>query len=73
MNMPVTQNLYPKEPTRFEPRHIEDLLVYCHSIEASDVTIQTESPIYAEIYGKLVRITKRRLSNTEVEIGRAHV
>ncbi len=66
MNMPVTQNLYPKEPTRFEPRHIEDLLVYCHSIEASDVTIQTESPIYAEIYGKLVRITKRRLSNTEV-------
>lgn len=58
--------LYPREPTRFEPRHIDDLLVYCHRLNASDVTIQTNEPIIVEIYGRLYKITRRQLSNTEV-------
>ena len=58
--------LYPQEPSRIEPACLDDLLVYCHRINASDVTIQTGQPIFAEIYGRLCRITKRKLSNTEV-------
>ena len=58
--------LYPKEPSRIEPSCLDELLVYCHRIDASDVTIQTGQPIFAEIYGRLCRITKRKLSNTEV-------
>src|SRR3990167_1449457 len=57
---------YPKEPSRFEPRHLDDLLVYCHRIHASDVTIQTNSPIVAEVYGRILKITHRELSNAEV-------
>lgn len=58
--------LYPREPSRFEHKHIDDLLVYCHKIEASDITIQTNEEIFAEIYGRLHRITKRKLTNAEV-------
>ncbi len=58
--------LYPNEPTRFEPKHIDDLLVFGHHIGASDITIQTNEPIFAEIYGRLYKITNRKLSNAEV-------
>ena len=58
--------LYPNEPTRFEPKHIDELLVFGHQINASDITIQTNEPIIAEIYGRLYKITHRKLSNSEV-------
>jgi defect in organelle trafficking protein DotB len=64
--MTMTALRYPKEPTRFEPKHIDDLLAYCHRIEVSDITIQTNSAIVVEIYGRLQRITKRLLTNSEV-------
>lgn len=65
--VPVTQpHLYPREPSRFEPRHVDDLLVYAQHINASDITIQTNEPVFAEIYGRLYRITRRSLSNAEV-------
>lgn len=56
----------PSEPGRFEGRHLEELLIYVNKLNASDVTIQTNESIFAEIYGKLYRISKRRLTNTEV-------
>ena len=57
---------FPDEPIRYTHEHMDRLLAYCHDIEASDITIQTGEPVYAEIYGKLHRITRRPLSNTEV-------
>lgn len=60
------KHLMPNEPTRFSPMHMEQMLEYCESLEASDITIQTGSPIYAEVFGRLLRITNRSLSNTEV-------
>ncbi|MDF1677399.1 MAG: Dot/Icm type IV secretion system ATPase DotB [Legionellaceae bacterium] len=56
----------PDEPTRFSPISMEHLLEHAESLNASDVTIQTGSPIFAEVYGKLLRLTNRRLSNTEL-------
>src|SRR3989338_9675552 len=58
--------LYPKEPTRFEQKNIDPMLVFCHRIGASDITIQTSEPITVEIYGRIHKITKRKLVNTEV-------
>lgn len=58
--------MYPKEPSRFEPKHLDDLLVYCHRMNASDITIQTNSAIVVEVYGRLHRITRRELTNSEV-------
>jgi defect in organelle trafficking protein DotB len=59
-------NLMPDEPTRFTSVFMERLLEHTESLDASDITIQTAAPVFAEVYGKLLRITKRALSNTEL-------
>lgn len=58
--------LLPNEPTRFGPAAMEKMLEYTMSLDASDITIQTGEPIIAEVYGRLLPITNRKLSNTEV-------
>lgn len=60
------QFILAQEPTRFEPTHLERLLVHCNSINASDITLQTGEPIFAEVYGRLYQITRRELTNNEV-------
>lgn len=59
-------NLMPDEPTRFTPVFMDRMLEHSESLNASDITIQTGEPIYAEVYGKLLKITNRKLSNTEL-------
>lgn len=66
MNIQTSIPLFPAEPARFEPRHLDDLLIYCEQHHASDITVQTNAPIMAEIYGRLHTITRRQLSNAEV-------
>jgi defect-in-organelle-trafficking protein DotB len=56
----------PNEPVRFGPAHLDQVLAYCEKIKTSDLTIQTGEYMYAEVYGRLLRITNRKLSNTEV-------
>lgn len=58
--------LYPQEPIRLTPEAVNELLIHSVKLGASDITFQTGEPVYAEIYGKLHKITRRRLSNTEV-------
>ncbi len=58
--------MYPNEPSRFEAKHVDNLLVFCHRLQASDITIQTSAPIIVEIYGQLQTITRRELSHVEV-------
>lgn len=58
--------LMPDEPTRFTPLFMDKMLEHAESLNASDITIQTGEPIYAEVYGQLLKITNRRLSNTEL-------
>lgn len=58
--------LLPNEPSRFDSRVSDDLLMFCARNDASDITIQTDEPIFAEIFGKLYQVTKRKLSNNEV-------
>lgn len=66
MSTTPSQHLFPQEPSRFEAKHIDDLLVFCHRLQASDITIQTNTGIMVEIFGRLHRITRRELTNTEV-------
>ena len=60
------ENFMPDEPTRFVPVFMDQMLEHTAKLDASDITIQTGEAVYAEIYGRLVRVTKRTLSNTEV-------
>lgn len=59
-------HLMPREPTRFTPAFMDELLEHAESLNASDITIQTGEHVYAEVYGKLLKITNRKLSNTEL-------
>lgn len=59
--------LIANEPVRIQTKEdIDIILAHCCNLNASDVTVQTGEAIYAEIYGKLQRITNRVLSNNEV-------
>lgn len=58
--------LFPSEPIRITIDNVNDILLHCIKLGASDITLQSNETIYAEIYGNLRRITHRRLSNTEV-------
>ena len=59
-------HLMPDEPTRFTPIFMDKMLEHAESLRASDITIQTGSPIFVEVYGRLLKITNRALSNTEL-------
>ena len=66
MTMNDETYLFEDEPNRFEHDDINRLLVYSNQINASDITIQTNEPVVAEIYGRLHKITNRSLTNSEV-------
>lgn len=58
--------LFPQEPIRLTTDSMDAVLMHCVQLHASDITFQTNEPVYAEIFGKLCKITRRKLSNTEV-------
>lgn len=62
----TTEYTYPNEPLRFTPDHIDKVLAFCSELDASDITFQTNEPIFAEVQGRLHKLTKRKLSNAEV-------
>lgn len=58
--------LLPEEPARFTPRDMDRMLLHCTLKGASDITLQTDSQILAEVHGRLYPVTQRKLSQTEV-------
>ena len=58
--------LFPEEPVRFTPRELDRLLVHCARLEASDITIQSLSPIFGELHGLLYHVTSRSIPHNEV-------
>ena len=58
--------LMPDEPTRFTAAFMDKMLEHAQKYDASDITLQTGSPIFIEVYGQLIKITHRSLSNTEI-------
>lgn len=58
--------IFPQEPIRLSVESTNAILVHCVKLGASDITLQTNEPIFAEIFGRLRKVTRRKLSNTEV-------
>lgn len=59
--------LMPDEPRdRIGPSDLDRLLSFLVKNNASDITLQTDEKIYAEIYGILYQTTRRKLSKNEV-------
>lgn len=53
------------EPTRYTQAELDPLLLWATDHAVSDVTIQSGNFIYAERYGRLSPVTRRRLSTPE--------
>jgi len=62
----MNEYLLPDEPIRFSTEAFDRLLLHCVNLSASDITLQTNTPIFAEIHGRIYPVTSRKLSNTEV-------
>lgn len=62
----MSEYLLPDEPIRFTTEALDRLLLHCVNLSTSDVTLQTNTQVFAEIHGRIHPVTARKLSNTEV-------
>ena len=62
----LNQYFYKNEPLRLTEADFDNILLHCVKLDASDITLQTNQPIFAEIYGRIVKVTRRPLANNEV-------
>ena len=49
----IQAHTWPDEPDRFTEDHVDKLLLWCVKQNSSDVTIQSDRPVYNEIHGAL--------------------
>lgn len=59
---------WPDEPTRFLEDHIDIFLLWCVKQGSSDITWQTDRPVYNEISGKLFPATFRAMDGADMAI-----
>jgi defect-in-organelle-trafficking protein DotB len=62
----MTALKYDKEPARFTGNDVEPFILWCVAQGTSDITIQNEEQVFCEIHGKMVRVTERRLTRSEL-------
>jgi len=54
------------EPLRVSEEHLDDLLIWCAKFSASDITFQTDKPVYIEVDGALFPVTRRNLDSADM-------
>ncbi len=59
---------YPDEPDRFTEEMVDALLLWCVKQNSSDITIQSDRPVYNEIHGALYPGTFRKIDAADMAI-----
>ena len=59
---------WPDEPDRFMEDHVDPLLLWCVKQDSSDITIQTDRPVYNEIGGALYPGTFRSIDAADMAV-----
>jgi defect-in-organelle-trafficking protein DotB len=62
-----TKPTWPDEPPRFREEHVDPLLGWCAAQGTSDINLQTDRPIYAEIHGVLYPVTARAIDGSDMD------
>lgn len=57
---------WPDEPLRILESHVDDLLLWCAKQRVSDITIQTDRPVYIEVDGTIFPVTRRALDSADM-------
>ena len=56
------------EPSRFADHHVDPFILWCVKKNSSDITIQTDRPVYNEIYGTLYPGTFRPVDAADMNV-----
>ena len=59
---------WPDEPDRFTDEHVDAFLLWCVKQNSSDVTFQSDRPVYNEIHGTLYPATYRNLDAADMAV-----
>ncbi len=59
---------WPDEPNRFAVEQIDPFLTWCVTRGASDISIQSDRPVYNDIHGRLYPATVRSLDSADMAI-----
>jgi defect-in-organelle-trafficking protein DotB len=59
---------WPEEPSRFTDNHVDPFIMWCVKKNSSDISIQTDRPIYNEIYGTLYPGTFRPIDAADMGV-----
>lgn len=65
--------MWPDEPLRFTEEHVDQLLVWCVKQESSDISFQTDKPVYNDIHGLLSPATRRPLDSADMAVVLARI
>jgi defect-in-organelle-trafficking protein DotB len=66
MKIEQSEYAFASTPSRLNRKDLDAILLHCVENQASDITLQTQEPVIAEIYGRLYSITARPLLSSEV-------
>ncbi len=59
---------WPDEPQRFNAEHVDQFLLWCVKQNSSDITIQSERPVYNDIAGELYPGTFRAIDAADMAV-----
>jgi len=59
---------WPDEPTRFAEAHVDPFFLWCVKKNTSDITVQSDRPVYTEIDGVLYPATYRPLDGADIQV-----
>ncbi len=59
---------WPDEPHRFTEDHVDPFLMWCVRKGTSDISIQTDRPVYTDIHGTLYPATYRALDGVDMAV-----
>lgn len=61
------EHLWPDERPTFTRDCLDELLAWAYREDASDIRLQTHEPVRIQLHGRLLRVTRRTLTESEVE------
>ncbi len=64
----ATAGTWPDEPDRFKEEHVDPFLMWCVKKGSSDISIQTDKPIYNELSGYLYPAVYRAIDGADMAV-----
>ena len=59
---------WPDEPHRFTEEHVDPFLMWCVRKGTSDISIQTDRPVYTDVHGTLYPATYRAIDGVDMSV-----